>query len=337
MQRFKGPSEENQRRYASHGSLTSVKKRGNSSSSRRVRHSPLRQCVSECLVGTPRPTSGMAGRLSRVVRGRNLNFLYNPHTALLFSPLDAVGLTNVWPCSSVLVKYLDRNDTVQGKHILELGSGCGIVGICAAVLGASSVLLTDKLLNNLQATYSPDGELNEEKASNPAVLLDLIRENVNMNTSALNTTDIRVAELTWGDLSQAQALDLRGATLIIGSDCTFSVPLSASLFKTVRVLLARMQEQEGDGGGGGGGGGSSFIAAHQVRLKASLKSTLALAQEHGLRCRELETISLPSSTSSTSSSSFSASSSAPGSEAEAEAGAGAEGNTFIIWEFTLSP
>ena len=238
----------------------------------------------------------------------------------------------MWPCSSVLVKYLDRNDTVQGKHILELGSGCGIVGICAAVLGASSVLLTDKLIKNLQATYSPDGELNEEKASNPAVLLDLIKENVNDNISALNATDIRVAELTWGDLPQAQALDLRGASLIIGSDCTFSVPLSASLFKTVRVLLARMQEE-----GGGGRGGCRFIAAHQVRLKASLKSTLALAQEHGLRCRELETISLPASASASVPASSSASGSGSEAEAEAEAEAGAEGNTFIIWEFTLSP
>ena len=275
----------------------------------------------------------MVRRLSRIVRNCTLHFDVNPPNAALFAPIDAVGLTNVWPCSRVLVNYLDRTNTVQGRDVLELGAGCGIVGISCAALGAKSVLMTDRLLLTLQATYSPDGELNEEKATNPSVLLDLIKRNVEQNREALpHGTALGVAELAWGDVPQAQALALpiHGASppLILGSDCTFSVPLSSSLFKTVRALLSRsaappaLALECAVGGSSSSSSSSSFIAAHQVRLKTSLKSTLALAEEHGLLCRELETTSFPPS--------------GPG--AGAGSGAGAEreeGGTFVVWEFTL--
>ena len=52
---------------------------------------------------------------------------------------------NVWDGALLLAYYLQSNaaSVVDGKTIVELGSGCGLVGIAAAVLGAREVILTD--------------------------------------------------------------------------------------------------------------------------------------------------------------------------------------------------
>eukprot|EP00578_Thalassiosira_sp_NH16_P022951 CAMPEP_0181083542 /NCGR_PEP_ID=MMETSP1071-20121207/4212_1 /TAXON_ID=35127 /ORGANISM="Thalassiosira sp., Strain NH16" /LENGTH=247 /DNA_ID=CAMNT_0023165205 /DNA_START=81 /DNA_END=824 /DNA_ORIENTATION=+ len=51
---------------------------------------------------------------------------------------------NVWDGSLLLARYLEkRPDLVMGKTVLELGSGCGLVGIASAILGAKEVTMTD--------------------------------------------------------------------------------------------------------------------------------------------------------------------------------------------------
>jgi len=78
------------------------------------------------------------------------------HQSLNDSLLDAVetGAT-VWDGAVFLVRYLEflasqeqqtrpeHTITVRGKNVVELGSGCGLVGIAAAALGAARVVLTD--------------------------------------------------------------------------------------------------------------------------------------------------------------------------------------------------
>lgn len=50
----------------------------------------------------------------------------------------------IWPAAKWLASYLvDHPELVRGQRVLELGCGCGLVGIVAAVLGAASVVLTD--------------------------------------------------------------------------------------------------------------------------------------------------------------------------------------------------
>lgn len=52
--------------------------------------------------------------------------------------------STVWDSSIVLAKYFEkRPDLVRGKRCLELGAGCGLVGIVMAVLEAATVTLTD--------------------------------------------------------------------------------------------------------------------------------------------------------------------------------------------------
>ncbi|TDH72531.1 hypothetical protein CCR75_000799 [Bremia lactucae] len=54
------------------------------------------------------------------------------------------GLTT-WDGSVVLAKYLEHNrhSGIAGSRVVELGSGTGLVGIAAAILGANQVILSD--------------------------------------------------------------------------------------------------------------------------------------------------------------------------------------------------
>jgi predicted nicotinamide N-methyase len=51
----------------------------------------------------------------------------------------------VWPASLVLMRYLERHAAtlMQGKRVIDLGSGTGITSIAAALLGAQHVICTD--------------------------------------------------------------------------------------------------------------------------------------------------------------------------------------------------
>jgi len=83
----------------------------------------------------------------------------------------------VWPGATATARWLcdrDRGRWLENKHVLELGSGTGLLGLVAARLGAASVTLTD---------------LPSE--------LDLLRANVARNDAASSPT--RVEPLVWGD------------------------------------------------------------------------------------------------------------------------------------------
>jgi nicotinamide N-methyltransferase len=52
----------------------------------------------------------------------------------------------VWPGATATARWLcdrDRGRWLENKHVLELGSGTGLLGLVAARLGAASVTLTD--------------------------------------------------------------------------------------------------------------------------------------------------------------------------------------------------
>jgi predicted nicotinamide N-methyase len=104
------------------------------------------------------------GAVDWTVAGRKLHIAQD----LVQSP-ETIGLA-IWESSYVLSRYLEKNcrERLKNKQVVELGSGTGIPGITAVLLGAK-VLLTDV----------------EET-------LDLLRENVRRNipSSALPRVDV---------------------------------------------------------------------------------------------------------------------------------------------------
>ena len=55
---------------------------------------------------------------------------------------------NIWESSEVLARVLclHPHNWWRNKRVIELGTGCGLVGLTALALGAAEVTLTDQVL-----------------------------------------------------------------------------------------------------------------------------------------------------------------------------------------------
>ena len=81
-------------------------------------------------------------------RGHSLVTLWSLTHSRSLVPQDATSHncgTTAWDASFVLAKWLERNlfTSLVGKTVVELGSGCGVLSIVAARLGARCVHATD--------------------------------------------------------------------------------------------------------------------------------------------------------------------------------------------------
>jgi len=113
-----------------------------------------------------------------------------------------------WPAGEVLSKYIARNGSLKGRNVLELGSGTGLVGLVAGMLGAN-VWITDQ-----------------------APLLETMRNNVIMNGLSERVSPL---ELNWGDVlpqSLPPSLDL-----ILAADCVYFEPAFPLLVQTLIDLV----------------------------------------------------------------------------------------------------
>lgn len=99
---------------------------------------------------------------------------------------------------------------MHGKCCIELGAGCGLPGITAACLGASSVLLTDLLEN-----------------------LPLLKENVLKN----NVSDtVSVAKLQWGE--QDHLPDNRTFDVVLAADVMYDVSVIPVFLRTLQNVAS---------------------------------------------------------------------------------------------------
>merc|ERR1719419_1373440 len=104
----------------------------------------------------------------------------------------------IWPAAKVLISYLASFDDskLAGRSILELGSGCGVVGMYLMQRGAGPVVLTD--------VYRA---------------LPLLKRNV-----ATNGLRCEVCPLPWGTPMERLAPAIRGRApfdFVVASDCTY--------------------------------------------------------------------------------------------------------------------
>ncbi|KAJ7638533.1 putative methyltransferase-domain-containing protein [Roridomyces roridus] len=127
---------------------------------------------------------------------------------LVIDPSPGCG-GRAWPAGEVLAQYLVKQgpNSLQGKNVLELGSGTGLVGLVAARLGGT-VWLTDQ-----------------------APLLNIMRENVALNDLSSLCT---VAELNWGE---AIPTEIPQPEVILLADCVYFEPAFPLLVQTLCDLV----------------------------------------------------------------------------------------------------
>ena len=117
----------------------------------------------------------------------------------------------VWDSSTVLSQYLCTfaADYWPGRRVLELGCGCGLVGLTAARLGAAECCLTD-------------------------VVLHVARHNADTNFSGAERERVRLQQLRWGDEKQIAAAGTHD--LILGSDILYHTGSYPALADTLAGL-----------------------------------------------------------------------------------------------------
>ncbi|KAL2230395.1 UNVERIFIED_CONTAM: Protein N-lysine methyltransferase METTL21A [Sesamum indicum] len=125
----------------------------------------------------------------------------------------------MWDSGIILGKFLEHSVEsgkifLQGKNVIELGSGCGLVGCIAALLGAQ-VILTDL----------PDR-------------LKLLKKNVETNLYGDVRGSATVNELTWGDDLDTDFTD-PSPDFVVGSDVVYSEGAVLDLMETIVGLCGK--------------------------------------------------------------------------------------------------
>lgn len=109
----------------------------------------------------------------------------------------------VWPAAIALVKYLERNPSLlQGKKVVDLGSGTGITSVASAILGASTVICTDGEDNVVKLARSNVQHVQEEWKSE--------------EVRSVSFGNLSVQRYWWGDDSMK---DHQDCEVILVADC----------------------------------------------------------------------------------------------------------------------
>eukprot|EP00928_Gymnodinium_smaydae_P050955 TRINITY_DN34495_c0_g1_i1.p1 TRINITY_DN34495_c0_g1~~TRINITY_DN34495_c0_g1_i1.p1 ORF type:complete len:275 (+),score=45.22 TRINITY_DN34495_c0_g1_i1:74-898(+) len=120
---------------------------------------------------------------------------------------------SLWMGAKVLADVLSEEpERVRGKRVLELGSGCGLVGLIAASLGASEVTLTDEV------TYLASHNVASHVKEHPEL------------SSRLHTQ-----KLTWGDDASRSSLN-PPYDVIIGSEIMYHREDHERLASTIMAI-----------------------------------------------------------------------------------------------------
>jgi len=148
--------------------------------------------------------------------------------------VNTIGKT-VWDAAPVLVKYWQlKKESFKNKNILELGSGTGLVGICAAILGG-----------NVIATDYEDSVLN------------LLKRNAENNSKTFEYTYIKTVEdlnqlfgkenclyiekLVWGSDIPDSIKNIK-FDIILGSDLIYYPYLLKKLLPTIQNVTQKNTE-----------------------------------------------------------------------------------------------
>jgi predicted nicotinamide N-methyase len=172
-------------------------------------------------------------------------------------PGAGTGVT-AWDGALLLARYLEVcNSNVRGCRVLELGAGCGVVGITAAALGAQSVLMTDL----------------------PCVL-PLLQSNIYRNQNLINTDSTNYAismqccECDWYQQPLNSRIMSFSANVILVADCVWVQelvePLLTTLHRLVTTSSSTLTRDIGeDTNGGDGSDDVHVLISYQRRGKGT--------------------------------------------------------------------
>jgi predicted nicotinamide N-methyase len=102
---------------------------------------------------------------------------------------------------------------LQGKRVLELGAGSGVMSLVCAMRGASSVVVTDV-----------------------AGAVGGITRTLALNCGALGEVEVTVMALPWGGVLPAVLHGAGKPDLVIGSDLLYNVKDQKALLATIEAL-----------------------------------------------------------------------------------------------------
>ncbi|XP_029317091.1 uncharacterized protein mettl21ca [Cottoperca gobio] len=164
-------------------------------------------------------------------------YYYAGHDIVIHESIDFYGAV-MWPAALALCSYLDNNRqmvNLQGKEVLELGSGTGLVTIVASLLGAS-----------VTATDLPD-------------LLSNLKANVMRNTRNRCKHTPQVAALSWGyDLQSTHPTSVYRYDYVLAADVVYHHDFLDELLFTMKHFCKP---------------GTTVIWANKVRFETDLTFT----------------------------------------------------------------
>ena len=146
---------------------------------------------------------------------------------------DRTGLKS-WPTAMPLLEFaVERCQSRPHMRVLELGSGCGKLGLgFAAAVPDAHVLLTDPDLPTMF----------DDESQEPSSTLEWLRGNVALNTQTLGER-VEAAALLWGDDAHADAILQEprwsgGFDLILGSDLLYNPDVYVDLLDTLQTFTS---------------------------------------------------------------------------------------------------
>ncbi|KAJ1963150.1 hypothetical protein GGI12_002226 [Dipsacomyces acuminosporus] len=166
-------------------------------------------------------------------RGLTLNIAQNPN---INGELGQTGAV-LWNSSVVMSRFFAQKSTsgwdLANLNAIELGSGCGLVGLVLHRLGAKRVVLTDqarmmRLLNKNVESCKLQSSSQKRKTGAHA-----------------STSEVIVAEYEWGYPPTDPRILEESVDLVVASDCVYHESVAPLLAST---LVHICQSREGGGG-----------------------------------------------------------------------------------------